>query len=63
MNQQQLIEAIKQLPGHQVFPGSTGGAVIVAITKKNGVSQRSVWLDRKSTVANLQQILAAAKGA
>lgn len=61
--EQQLINAIKALPGHQVFPGSTGGAVIVAITRKNSVSQRSVWLDRTSTIANLQQILSAAKGA
>lgn len=63
MNQQQLIKAIKQLPGHQVFLGSQGGSVIIAITKPNGISQSSVWLDRKSAVANLQQILAAAKEA
>jgi hypothetical protein len=60
MNQQQLIEAIKQLPGHQVFHGT--GCVVIARTAGNSVSQRSVWLDRKSTVANLQQILVAAKG-
>ena len=60
MNQQQLIDAIKQLPGHQVFPGN--GCVVIARTSGSSVSQRSVWLDRKSTVANLQQILAAAKG-
>lgn len=62
MSQQQLIDAINQLPGHQVFPGSQGGSVMITITKPNGIIQRSVWLDRKSTVANLQQILAAAKG-
>ena len=60
-NQQQLIDAIKALPGHQVFPGN--GCVVIARTTANSVSQRSVWLDRKSTVANLQQILAVAKGA
>lgn len=57
--EQQLIDAIKAKPGYQVFPGSDGGSVIVAITRPNGVSQRSVWLSRKSTIDNLQQILAA----
>lgn len=56
---QKLIEAIKAKPGHQVFPGRTGHTVIVAITRPNSVSQRSVWLDRSSTVQNLQSILAA----
>jgi hypothetical protein len=55
--EQQLINAIKALPGHQVFPGSTGGAVIIAITRTNSVAQRSVWLGRRSTVENLQSIL------
>jgi hypothetical protein len=55
--EQQLINAIKALPGHQVFPGSTGGAVIIAITRANSVAQRSVWLGRRSTVDNLQSIL------
>jgi hypothetical protein len=56
---QNLIEAIKAKPGHQVFQGSTGGAVIVAITRANSVAQRSVWLGRRSTIENLQAILAA----
>lgn len=60
--QQQLIEAIKALPGHQVFPGRLGGCVVIARAIPNGVSQRSVWLDRPSTIDNLQSILAAAKG-
>lgn len=61
MNQQeqQLIEAIEAKPGHQVFPGSQGGSVVITITKANGVSQRSVWLGRRSTIENLQRILAA----
>ena len=55
---QQLIDAIKALPGHQVFKGN--GCVVIARTTANSVSQRSVWLDRSSTAANLQQILSAA---
>lgn len=57
--EQKLIEAIKAKPGYQVFPGSNGGSVTIAITRPNGVSQRSVWLGRSSTIANLEQILAA----
>lgn len=57
--EQQLIQAIKAKPGHQVFPGSQGGSVVIAITKANGVSQRSVWLGRSSTIDRLQQILTA----
>lgn len=60
--EQQLIEAIRALPSHQVFPGREGGSVTIAITKANGVSQRSVWLGRRSTIDNLQSILAAGKG-
>lgn len=60
-NQQQLIDAIKALPGHQVFKGN--GCVVIARTTANSVSQRSVWLDRSSTIDNLQSILAAAKKA
>ena len=61
MNQQEqkLIEAIKAKPGCQVFPGANGGSVIIAITRPNGISQRSVWLGRKNTIANLEQVLAA----
>ena len=54
--EQQLIEAIKALPGHQVFPGN--GCVMIAITRSNGVSQRSVWLNRASTIGRLQFIIA-----
>ena len=51
MNQEQkLIDAIKQLPNHQVFDGRNGGSVIVAITKENGVKQISVWLGRPSSI-------------
>jgi hypothetical protein len=57
--EQQLIAAIKAKPGHQVFPGSSGGCVIVAITRANSVGQRSVWLGRRSTIENLEAILAA----
>lgn len=57
--EQQLIEAIKAKPGYQVFPGSQGGCVKIAITRANSVSQRTVWLGRKSTIPNLQRILAA----
>jgi hypothetical protein len=57
MTQQQLIDAIKKLPGHQVFDGRNGGSVIVAITKPNGVKQVSVWLDRSSTIERLENIL------
>lgn len=54
--EQQLIDAIKAKPGYQVFPGSYGSSVIIAITLPNGVSQRSVWLGRKSTIENLTTI-------
>lgn len=54
--EKQLIDAIKALPGHQVFPGSQGNAVMIAVTKPNGVSQRSVWLGRRSTLEQLQGI-------
>jgi hypothetical protein len=57
MTQAQLIDAIKKLPGHQVFDGRNGGSVIVAITKPNGVKQVSVWLDRSSTIERLENIL------
>jgi hypothetical protein len=58
MNQEQkLIEAIKQLPNHQVFDGRNGGSVIVAITKENGVKQISVWLGRSSSIERLEGIL------
>ena len=56
---QQLIEAIKALPGHQVFPGNN--CVKVAITRANGVSQRTVWLGRSSTIERLQSIIADTK--
>ena len=55
MSQHQLIEAIKQLPGHQVFPGT--GCVVIARTRGSSVSQQSVWLDRSSTLERLQTIL------
>lgn len=57
--EQQLIDAIKAKPGYQVFPGSSGGAVIVARTSSNSINQQSVWLGRSSTINRLQQILAA----
>lgn len=59
--EQQLIDAIKALPGHQVFLGRNGGAVTIAITKPNGVSQQSVWLGRSSTIERLQSIIANSK--
>lgn len=61
MNQQeqQLIKAIKAKPGVQVFPGQSGGCIRIAITKPNGVFQRSVWLGRRSSVEQLEAILAA----
>lgn len=57
MTQEQLIDAIKKLPGHQVFDGRNGGSVIVAITKPNGVKQVSVWLNRDGTIERLQSVL------
>ena len=57
MTQEQLIEAIKKLPGHQVFDGRNGGSVIVAITRPNGVKQVSVWLNRDGTIERLQSVL------
>lgn len=57
--ERELIAAIKAKPGYQVFPGRNGGSVTIAITKANGVSQRSVWLGRRSTIEQLQQILVA----
>lgn len=55
--EQQLIQAIRDLPNHQVFFGTDQASVRVAITKSNGVKQLSVWLGRTSTIANLQNIL------
>jgi len=55
--EQQLINAIKALPNHQVFNGRYGGSVIIAITKPNGVRQQSVWLGRDNTIENLQGFL------
>jgi hypothetical protein len=57
--EQQLIAAIKALPGHQVFFGTDQASVRVAITKSNSIKQLSVWLGRPSTISNLQQILGA----
>lgn len=59
--EQQLIDAIKALPGHQVF--KRDGAVVIAYNIGTRLSQRSVWLGRSSTLDNLQSILAAAKEA
>ena len=56
-DEQQLINEIKQLPGHQVFDGRNGGSVVVAITKPNGVKQVSVWLGRNGTIDRLQSVL------
>jgi hypothetical protein len=57
--EQQLIQAIKALPGHQVFFGTDQASVRVSISHPNGVKQLSVWLGRPSTISNLQQILGA----
>ena len=57
--EQQLIAALKAKPGYEVFPGQFGGSVVVAITRPNGVSQRSVWLGRAGTVDRLKELLAA----
>ena len=57
--EQQLIQAIKALPGHQVFFGTDQASVRVAITRTNGIKLLSVWLGRPSTISNLQQILEA----
>lgn len=61
--EQQLIEAIKALPGHQVFPGRHGIdiSVIVVRTQSNGVKQSSVWLGRRQTIETLQTIIANSK--
>jgi hypothetical protein len=55
--EQQLINAIKALPNHQIFKGRLGGSVIIAITSPNGVRQQSVWLGRDHTIENLQSFL------
>lgn len=57
--EQQLIEAIKAKPNHQVFPGRNGMGVVIAITRPNGVRQHSVWLGRKTAAETLQSILGA----
>ena len=57
--EQQLIEAIKTKPGHQVFFGTDKASVRVAITHTNGIKQVSVWLGRPSAIDKLQQILGA----
>lgn len=56
--EQQLIDQIKALPGHQVLPGRNGGSIRVARTSDNGVRQQSVWLGRSSTIENLNRVLA-----
>lgn len=63
--EKQLIDAIKALPGHQVFPGRHGYdyGVIVVIALPNGVRQQSVWIGRNGTIDKLQSVLAAAKEA
>lgn len=55
--EQQLIDAIKTIPGFSVIPGRNSSNVIVVHTRANGVSQRSVWLDRSHTIESLQEIL------
>lgn len=57
--EQELIDAIKAKPNHQVFPGREGGAVMIAITRPNGVRQQAVWLGRRSTIERLQEVLVA----
>lgn len=57
--EQQLIAAIKAKPGYQVFPGQFGGCIRIAITRPDGVFQRSVWLGRAGTVDRLKEVLAA----
>lgn len=57
--EQKLIEAIKAKPGCQVFPGSQGGCVRIAVTRPDGVFQRSVWLGRRSSLELLKQVLEA----
>jgi len=61
--EQQLIDAIKALPGHQVFPGRNGYdySAIVVIALPNGVRQQSVWLGRNGTIERLQSIIANSK--
>lgn len=60
--EQQLIEAIKAMPGHQVLMCANGGSVHVVRSDKNRVGQLSVWLGRRNTIEHLQRILAAASG-
>ncbi len=57
--EQKLIDAIKAKPNHQVFPHRFGGGVMIAITRPNGVSQKSVALGRKLTMELLREIAAA----
>lgn len=63
MNQQeqQLIEAIKAKPGHEVLMGQNGGSVHIVRGSKNRISQLSVWLGRRNTIEHLQGILFADK--
>lgn len=55
--EQQIIDLIKLQPGCQVFPGSNGGSIRVAITRANSVKQVSVWLGRSGTEQNLKDLL------
>lgn len=57
--EQKLIDAIKAKPGHQVWPARLGGGVMIAITRPNGVRQRSVWFGRKFTMETLKEIASA----
>jgi len=57
--EQQLIEAIKAKPGHQVLMCANGGSVHVVRASKNRIGQLSVWLGRPGTIARLEEILAA----
>lgn len=56
--EKRLIAELKAKPGVEVFPYLFNGCVMVATTKPNGVSQRSVWLGRAGTVDRLKEILA-----
>ena len=55
--EQSLISLIKSQPNCEVFIGSQGGCIKVAITKNNTVKQRSIWLGRSSTEQRLKDVL------
>jgi hypothetical protein len=57
--EQQLIQAIKALPGHTVQMRDQSVCVIYRQASPTSIKSQSVWLGRPSAIGKLQQILEA----